>query len=108
MVAGCVSPSVRLEWNLKHAVVYKNVRLPQAEVEQVIRIVSMESIFPILLITREKTKRGGDRVIVYTDLSHDPQRYMVYELQKQADGQWHVVFSGNGSIIIIDETVKMD
>jgi hypothetical protein len=102
-VVGCASPSTRLAWNLKHADVHKNVRIPRAEIDQIIRIVSRESIFPILLITQEKTKHG-DQISVYTDLEHDPQRYMVYDLQKQSDGLWHIVFSGNGSIIIIDET----
>jgi hypothetical protein len=98
----CASPSTRLAWNLKHAEVHKNVRLPQAEIDQIIRTVSRESIFPILLITREKTKHG-DQIVVYTDLEHDPQRYMGYELQKQSDGLWRIVFSGRGSIIVIDD-----
>ena len=101
--AGCASPGTRLEWNLKNAVVHKNVHLPRTEVDQIIRIVSRESIFPILLITENKTK-DGIMVKVYTDLEHGPQRYMVYELQKQADGQWHIVFSGNGSIILIEHS----
>ena len=103
VLLGCASPSTRLEWNLKHAVVHKNVRLPQSDIEQVIHIVSKESIFPILLITESNAKHGNI-VSVYTDLEHGPQRYMVYELQKQADGQWHIVFRGNGSIILIDQS----
>jgi hypothetical protein len=96
-------PSTRLEWNLKHAVVHKNVRLPQSEIEQIIRTVSNKSIFPILSITQGRTKEG-DIVNVYTDLEHGPQRYMVYQLVKQSDGQWHIIFSGSGSIILIDQT----
>jgi hypothetical protein len=99
----CASPSTRLAWNLKHADVHKNVRLPQSDIDQIIRTVSRASIFPILLITKEKTKHG-DRVAVYTDLEHGPQRYMVYELEKQTDGLWHIIFSGNGSIILIDNS----
>lgn len=92
---------------MKHAVVHKTVRLPRAEVEQIIRVVSQESIFSILLITGGKTRQGDYEVSVYTDLSHDPQRYMVYDLQKQANGQWHIVFSGEGSIIVVDQTIMM-
>lgn len=99
---GCASLSTRLAWNLKHAEVHKNVRLPQTEVDQIISTVSRKSIFPILLIAREKTKHG-DQIVVYTDLEHNPQRYMVYELQKRSDGLWHITFSGRGSIIVIDE-----
>jgi hypothetical protein len=103
LLLGCASPSTRLAWNLKHAEVHKSVRLPQSEVDQIIRTVSRESIFPILVISREKTKRS-DRIVVWTDLSHDPQRYMCYELEKQRDGLWHIVWQGNGSIMILDET----
>jgi hypothetical protein len=107
VLASCASPSTRLEWNLKRAVVHKSVRLPRADVEQIIRVVSRESIFPILLITGGKTERGDYEVTVYTDLSHDPQRYMEYDLQKRADGQWHIVSSGEGSIIVVDQKIIM-
>src|SRR5260370_6654294 len=103
LLCGCASPSTRLAWNLKHAEVHKSVRLPQPEIDQIIRTVSTESIFPILVISREKTKRS-DRVVVWTDLSHDPQRYMCYELEKQRDGLWHIVWRCNRSIMIIDDT----
>jgi hypothetical protein len=72
-------------------------------IDQVIRTVSRESIFPILYITREKMQ-GSDQVVVYTDFSHNPQRYMVYRLQKTNGRDWRIVWHGEGMAIYVWKT----
>ena len=102
LLSSCVSPSARLAGNLKHAVIHKTVRAPRSEVEQIIAMISRESIFPIIFITQDPKKIGG-HITVYTDLSHDPPRVFAYELERRPDGVWHIVSSGKGSIIVIPD-----
>jgi hypothetical protein len=101
-LCACASESQRYAWNSQHARVHRSVRLPQSEVDQIIRTVSAESIFPIVVISREQTPRS-DQIIVWTDAAHDPQSYMTYELERHRDGLWHIVSRQEGSIIILDE-----
>jgi hypothetical protein len=102
-VSACASQDERYHRNLKQVQIDKSVRLPQSEIEQIIRTVSRESMFPVLVTTRWKSHRG-DEVVVYTDLSHDPQRFMAYHLKKEADGAWRIFWHGEGSIILVDRT----
>lgn len=97
LLIGCASEAQRYTWNTGHAEILKSVRLPHSEVDQIIRLVSSESIFPILVISRQ-----GDDIVVYTDLEHGPQRFMVYRLKKQREG-WHIVSAGEGSTIVSEE-----
>jgi hypothetical protein len=102
-VCACASETERYTENLKRAQIHKSVHLPHAEIDQVVRTVSRESVYPIVYITREKLQ-ASDQIVVYTDFSHSPQRYMVYRLQKAAGGDWHIVWHGEGMAIYVWET----
>ena len=102
-LCACASESQRYAWNSQHVRVHRSVRLPQSEVDQIIRTVSTESIFPLVVISRERTLRS-DQIIAWTDAGHDPQSYMTYELERQRDGLWHIVSRQEGSIMILDES----
>src|SRR5437867_12318792 len=102
-LCGCASETERYTENLKRAQVHKSVHLPPAQIDQVMRTVSRESIFPIVYITREKLP-DSDQVVVYTDFSHNPQRYMVYRLQKTSGGEWRIVWHGEGMAIYVWKT----
>jgi hypothetical protein len=88
----------RYKWNSEHAHVSPDERLTPAEVDQIIRVVSEESIFPIICISRYRGEHSND-VTVFTDLSHDPQRFMEYDLKKKPDGLWYIADHGEGSTI---------
>ena len=100
-LCACATEGERYQRNARQVQVGKNVRLPQSEIDEIVRAVSRESMFPILYISRWKSERGDD-IAVYTDLSHGPQRYMVYHVTKQADGQWHIFRHAEGSVIFGD------
>ena len=97
-LCGCASETERYAENLKRAQIHKTVHLPAAQVDQIIRTVNRESMFPIVYITRENLP-NSDQVVVYTDFSHSPQRYMVYRLQKTNGGDWRIVWHGEGMAI---------
>jgi hypothetical protein len=97
LLSAC-SATQRYKWNSEHAHVSSDERLTPAEVDQIIRVVSEESIFPIICISRYRGKYSN-AVTVFTDLSHDPQRFMEYDLKKKPDGLWYIVDHGEGSTI---------
>src|SRR5947209_1499837 len=99
-LGGCAS--ARYQWSSQHAEVAKNVRLPRIEIEQIMRTVTQRSPGPIFLV-QQAHRPGGETIIAYTEFQHDPPRFWAYELQKRSDGQWHITFDGEGSIIIRDD-----
>ncbi len=95
ILSGCAS--ALYDWNIQHAHIASTVSLPQAERDQIVHTVTDASLRAILCISG-----GKDHVFVYTDFQHDPERYWVYELQKQRDGTWRITSDGEGSIIVCD------
>jgi hypothetical protein len=97
ILAAC-SATQRYKWNSEHAHVSPGEHLMRAEANQIVRSVSEASTFPIICLSRGRGNYSNE-VMVFTDLSHDPQRFMVYTLQKKTDGVWHIIDHGEGSII---------
>jgi hypothetical protein len=91
------SATQRYKWNSEHAHVSPNEHLIRSEIDQIVHTVSEASTFPIICISR--SHMNSNEVTVFTDLSHDPQRFMDYTLQKKVDGLWHIVDYGPGSVI---------
>ena len=92
------SATQRYNWNSEHAHVSRDQHLTPTESDQIIRTVSEASTFPIICLSRGRGNYSN-QVMVFTDLSHDPQRFMVYTLRKRIEGIWQIVDYGKGSII---------
>ena len=99
LLAACAN--ARFHYSMQHAEIAKTVRLPQAELEQILRTVTAHSPGPVFLVQRA-LRPGGETIIAYTTFQQDPPRFWAYELRKQTDGQWHITFDGEGSIIVRD------
>ena len=103
LLNGCVAQLQN--YNSAHSPIAKNARLlPQPEMQQIIRTVTKASARMIVWIDRSKP-HGRDTVYVYTLLSTEPDRFLVYWLQKERDGLWHINFSGDGSFIIREDPI---
>ena len=96
VLSGCVTE--RYTNNMQHAHVSSNVRIPRAELEQIVRTITKTTINPIVCISSSSAVYSGE-ITVYTELQPEPQRFMDYDLQKQPDGLWHIISRGRSSVI---------
>ena len=90
---------ISVEYNLKHARVAPEARLSRSEVEQIVGTVTTKAYLVILGITRRHSEGGRDQVIVYC--SEPGLHLLVFTLEKVSGGQWEIVGSDRGSIMVL-------
>lgn len=98
-LCGCLGFVYR--YNVKHAYVPPGTKLAPAEIDQIIQTISHTTLRPIIAITRlPPDSNPHDEVTIYTQGEPDTAPYMVYDLQKSADGIWRITHSGYGHISV--------
>ena len=90
---------INVEYNLKHARVPPEARLSRSEVAQIVAAVTRKAHLVIVGITRWDSEGGRDQVIVYC--SEPGLQLLVFTLEKAPGGQWEIVRSDRGSIMVL-------
>jgi hypothetical protein len=94
--SGC---ALSYEYDLAHAYVTPWTRLPQSDIQEIIRVVSRRSTQTIIGVNQDPSQRKADRVDVYTG-NETSEYYWCYTLQRSG-ATWRIVDGGRMSISVI-------
>jgi hypothetical protein len=90
----------RYHWNLTHAYVTPWTHLSAADHDAIVRLISFKDQNPIIGISAHRPdKKRGDTISVYTGNVNQTTYsfWHGYDLKKEADGTWRIVFDGDCS-----------
>jgi hypothetical protein len=96
-VAGCAS----FEYNLAHAYVTPWTRLPKAEIQEIVRVVSRSSTQTIIGISQSSPSTKPNEVDVFTGTPDGSSAYYWNYTLKRSETTWRIADSGQISFTVI-------
>jgi hypothetical protein len=104
-MAGCVFNSY--EYNLAHAYVTPWTKLPKAQIQEIVRVVSRSSTQSIIGVSQDSRSRKPVRVEVYTGNPDGSGPYYWNYTLEQSGSTWRIVEGGQISITVIGLALSM-